>query len=162
MNIEGVLTEGAPESNILNYEASGPGRVLYKMLCDSSRIVLLSMDHSKDRVKAWLARERMTRYADIHCYPPESILSPAEWRIQHLKDLMGIGHHISFYIDSDPTAVAAAMQSGIGALLVGYSGITPGHSDHNGSYSPWYDLVDTIEKQNLLRATKALENDQDG
>jgi len=160
INIEGVLTENSPETNLLSYESSGSGRVLYSLMRDSGRIILLSLDHSKNRVQAWLARERFSRYADVHCYPPDSMLSPAEWRVQHLKDLIGIGHHISFYIDSDPKAVGMALEAGVDALLLATTGVVPG-SDRDKRYSPWYDLVDTIEQQSMLRATRGLEDDPD-
>lgn len=128
-------------------------------LRDASRVLLLSSDPAKDRVKAWLARERFSRYADVHCYPPDSMLSYAEWKVQHVKELIGVGHHIAFYIDSDPAAVQDALEAGVGALLVAYPGVVPGRSAHDHSYSPWYDLVDSIEQQNLLRAAKGVEVD---
>jgi hypothetical protein len=162
MNVEGVLTDSPPNVNILTYEACGSGRVLYNMLRDSSRIVLLSLDHSKERVQAWMARERMTRYADIHCYPTDSILSPSEWRVQHLKDMIGIGHHISFYIDSDPATVGNALGAGINAILVAQAGDVPGKNEKGQAYSPWYDLVETIEQQSLIKAARGIEDDTDG
>lgn len=161
MSIEGVLTDNPPDSNILTYESTGSGKVLYTLLRDTGRIVLLSTDHSKERVQAWLARERFTRYADVHCYPRDSILSPAEWRAQHIKDLMGIGHHISFYIDSDPKTLGMVMESGVDCLLVACPAVSQGFKEKDQGYSPWYDLVETIEKQNTLRAAKDVGDEED-
>lgn len=162
LSVEGVIANAPISDNLLLCESNRDGRVLYTMLRDSARILILSSDPSKDRVKAWLARERLTRYADVHCYPPDSMLSYAEWKIQHVNDLIGVGHHIAFYIDSDPEAVRNALEAGVGAILVAYPGVVPGRSTHEHSYSPWYDLVDSIEQQNLLRATKGTEVEQDG
>ena len=157
MSVEGVLTATPDGSNLLSCESAGDGRTLYMMLRDTSRVLLLSSDPSKERVKAWLSRERLSRYADIHCYPPDSMAPYAEWKVQHVNELIGVGHHIAFYIDSDPSAVQRALEAGVGALLVAYSGVAPGQHSHEHSYSPWYDLVDSIEQQNLLRATKGVE-----
>jgi hypothetical protein len=131
------------------------------MIQDTSRVLLLSSDHSKERVKAWLARERLSRYADVHCYPKDSMFPYSEWKIQHVNELIGVGHHVAFYIDSDPKAVQTALEAGVGAMLVAYPGVVPGRLSHEHSYSPWYDLVDSIERQNLLRASKGVE-EEDG
>lgn len=158
MSITGVLSvEGA--ENLFHCESSLSGRVFYDMIRDTSRVVLLSNDPSKDRAKAWLARERITRYADVHCYRPESLLTPTEWRIQHLRDLIGVGHHISFYIDSDPRAIGMALEAGVGTLLVTSAVGTPGFGAEELKYSPWYDLVDVIERKSLARASSAAEDD---
>jgi hypothetical protein len=109
-----------------------------------------------------MARERLTRYADIHCYPPGSDLNPAEWRIKHLNDMIGIGHHISFYIDSDPATVGRALECGVNALLVAQAGDVPGKSEKEQAYSPWYDLVETIEQQSLIKAARGVEEEIDG
>ena len=162
MNVEGVLTDSPPNANILTYESCGSGRVLYNMFRDSSRLVLLSLDHSKERVQAWLARERLTRYADVHCYPPGSDISPAEWRIKHLNDMIGIGHHISFYIDSDPATVGRALECGVNSLLVAQAGDVPGKSEKEQAYSPWYDLVETIEQQSMIKAARGVEDEING
>lgn len=158
MAIEGVLTEDlSAGSDLLHYESSNQGKVLYNLFRDSARLVLLSTDPSKDRVKAWMARERFTRYADIHCYPIDTLLTPPLWRVQHTKDLVGVGHHISFYVDSDPTAVALALEAGVGAMLVGRPGDSPGKRGDDTAYQPWYALVDSIERQNMLRASRTAE-----
>lgn len=158
MAITGVLSVES-DPNLFYCESSIPGRVFYDMVRDGARVVLLSNDPSKDRTKAWLARERISRYADVHCYPVDSLLSPADWRVQHVKDLIGVGHHISFYIDSDPMAVGRALEAGVGTLLLTASASTPGFDPEGPGYSPWYDLVDVIERQNLVRAAKAVEAD---
>lgn len=160
MSVEGVLTHGSTDTHALNYEASVQGRVLYHALRDSTRLVLLSHDPSKDRVKSWLARERLTRYADVQCRPHDSALTPSEWRIWRLKELISAGHHISFFIDSDPATVSAALETGVGALLVVNSSVIPG--EETPRYAPWYDLVATIERQSLLRASRSVEEDSDG
>ena len=159
MSIEGVLTDAPHEGNLLSCESSGNGRTLYRMIRDASRVLLISSDPSKERVKAWLARERLSRYADVHCYPTDSMLSYTNWKVQHVNDLIGVGHHIAFYIDSDPRAIQTALEAGVGAMLVAYPAVLPGRSSHEHTYSPWYDLVDSIEQQNLLRATKGVEED---
>jgi hypothetical protein len=104
-----------------------------------------------------MARERFSRYADIHCYPADTLLTPALWRVQHAKDLVGVGHHISFFVDCDPTAVAMALEAGIGGMLVARPGDSPGRRDGDMAFTPWYDLVDSIEKQNMLRAARTAE-----
>lgn len=162
MSIDGVLTTENSNENILNTEASNAGKVLYSALRDSSRLLLLSNDSSKDRVKAWLARERFTRYADVHCYPLDTNMTYAEWRVKHIKDLIGVGHSISFFIDADPEAIGKALEVGVNALLVAFPGVIPGRMDKEHEYSPWYSLVDTIEKQSMLRASRFVEDEIDG
>jgi hypothetical protein len=158
MAIEGVLTDAAPrENNLLLADSSTQGKELYQIFRDGARLLMLSEDPEKDRAKAWMARERFSRYADIHCYPVDSMLSPALWRVQHIKDLMGIGHHISFFVDSDPTAVGMVLEAGVGAMLVVRPGDTPGKRGSDMDYQSWQDLVDTIEAQNMLRAMKTVE-----
>lgn len=163
MSIEGVLTDSRADSNILSHDASVSGRVMYQMIRDGSRVLLLSSDHSKDRVKAWLARERFTRYADVHCYPEDSPLGAEAWKVKHIKDLAAAGHHIAFYIDSNPNTIGAALEAGVNALLVAFTGSNMGQGASEHTYSPWYSLVETIEQQGLLRASKSLfEENGDG
>jgi hypothetical protein len=83
-------------------------------------------------------------------------MPPALWRVQHVKDLMGVGHHIAFYIDSRPEIVGAALEAGVMAMLVARPGVTPGFQG-DMRYSPWNDLVATIEQQNMIRAARSLE-----
>ena len=163
MSIEGVLNDGAPNLDLLNSESHDHGKILYNIFRDTSRLLMLSTDPNKDKVKAWMARERFHRYADIHCYPNDTVLSPSEWRAQHVKDLMGIGHHIAFYIDSDPDTVKHVLESGVHALLVTSPGVIPGRFEKDYTYSSWYDLVDSIEKQAAFKAQKTVElEDSDG
>lgn len=159
LSIEGVLTDTSGTGDLLaSAEASTSGKVLYAMLRDTARVVLLSCDTSKDRTAAWLARERFSRYADLHCMPPDTDLSPSAWRVQHARELQGIGHHISFFIDSDPGAVAAALNAGIAGILVAGSAVTPGYRSDDMPYTPWYDLVESIERQKTFRAARSPEN----
>lgn len=160
MSIEGVLNDGAPGSEILNTESTNSGKVLYPIFRDMSRLLLLSSEHNKDKVKAWLARERLHRYADVHCYPNDTVLSPQEWRAQHIMDLVGIGHHIAFYIDSDPETVKMVLEFGVASILVSTPGVLPGRFEKDQAYSSWYDLVDSIERQTALKASKALESEE--
>lgn len=163
MSIEGVLNDGAPGSDILNTESTNSGKILYSIFRDTSRLLLLSDDPNKEKVKAWLARERLNRYADIHCYPNDTVKNPSEWRVQHVKDLMGVGHHIAFYMDSNPETVKMVLESGVAAILVSHPGVIPGRFETGHTYSSWYDLVDSIEQQAALRASRAVENeDSDG
>lgn len=157
MSIEGVLNDGAPGADLLNTESTNSGKILYSIFRDTSRLLLLSTEPSKERVKAWLARERFNRYADVHCYPNDTIRTPQEWRAQHVRDLMGVGHHIAFYIDSDADAVKAVLESGVHGMLVASPGVIPGRFEKDHTYSSWYDLVDSIEQQVALKAAKAME-----
>lgn len=162
LSIEGVLTDTSENNDLLaSAEASNSGKILYAMLRDSARVVLLSADPIKDRVAAWLARERFSRYADLHCYPAGSVLTPAEWRVQHAKDLLGVGHHIAFFIDSDPAVVAQALNAGINGILVAPSSTTPGYRSGDMGYTSWYDLVESIERQKLVRASRSPESTDD-
>ena len=159
MAIEGVLTEELPVgANLLHYESSIQGKELYRIFQDTTRLLMLSQDPDRDRVKAWMARERFSRYADVHCYPEDSLSPFSLWKVEHIRELMGVGHHIAFYIDGDPTAVSMVLEEGVGALLAVRPGDTPGKKD-DMSFTPWLTLVDTIEAQNLLRAEKTVEAD---
>jgi hypothetical protein len=162
MSIDGVLTTENGNENILNTESSNAGKVLYSALKETSRLLLLSNDPSKDRVKSWLARERFTRYADVHCYPIDTNMTYAEWRVKHIKDMIGIGHNISFFIDADPEAVGKALEAGVNSMLVAFPGVIPGRMDKEYEYSPWYSLVDTIEQQSMLRASRFVEDEVNG
>ena len=100
MAIEGVLTEELPVgANLLHYESSIQGKELYRIFQDTTRLLMLSQDPDRDRVKAWMARERFSRYADVHCYPEDSLSPFSLWKVEHIRELMGVGHHIAFYID---------------------------------------------------------------
>lgn len=161
LSIEGVLTDSGPNTDIMYCDASKSGRILYTMLKDSSRVLLVSSEPNVDKVKGWLARERFTRYADLHCYPIVSPLTPPQWKVQHIKDLMGVGHHIEFFIDSDPDTIKMAVEAGVTGVLIAYSGAIPGRIEKDQTYSSWYDLVDTIEAHSALRASRALEDEDD-
>lgn len=157
VSIEGVLTSSPSSGNSLNYEAAVLGRSFYDMIRDGSRLLLLSSDRSKDRTKAWLMREHFSRYSDLHCYPADELRSYSDWKAQHVLDLMGIGHHVSMYIDSDLAAVGKVLEGGVATLLMTYPSARPGQQVGTQSYSPWYDLVESIEHESVLKAAKALE-----
>ena len=159
MSIEGVLNDGSPRTDLLNSESTNAGKIIYGIYRDSSRLLLVSSESNKEKVKAWLARERLSRYADLHCYPKDTIKSPSEWRAQHINDLIGVGHHIAIYIDSDPETVKRVLESGVNCLLAASPGVVPGRFERDHAYSSWYDLVDTIEQQTALRATRAVEDE---
>jgi hypothetical protein len=163
MSIEGVLTEGSTDTNSLNYESSVVGRSLFHSLRPGSRVILLSQDHSKDRVRSWLSRENIVKYSDLICRPLDCPLEPDKWRIQKVKDLIGIGFHIAFFIDSDPHVISSALDAGVCGLLFASSATVPGRNDKSFKYTPWYDLVETIERHSLIRASSDLmENRSDG
>jgi hypothetical protein len=160
VSVEGVLTGTDPSTDIMYCDASKAGRILYQMIRNDSRILLLSSEANVAKVKGWLARERFTKYADVHCYPDDSPLTAAQWKVQHIRDLVGVGHHIEFFIDSDPDTIKMAVESGITGLLMIYSGVLPGRSETSKGYSSWYDLVDTIETHSMLRANKILKDEE--
>lgn len=157
VSIEGVLTSNPPTGNSLNYEAAVMGRSFYDMIRDGGRLLLLSSDRSKDRTKAWLMREHFSKYSDLHCYPADELRTYSEWKAQHVLDLMGIGHHVSLYIDSDIKAVGKVLEGGVATLLMTYPTARPGRHASDQAYSPWYDLVDSIEQESVLKASKAVE-----
>lgn len=161
MSVEGILTEGSTDTHALNYETSGPGRVLFNALRQGSRIILLSQDPSHDRVRAWLSRESLVKYADLHCRPYNSHLSPIDWKLQRLRDLLGVGYHVGMFVDSDPYVVHKALNMGITSLLFSTPSTFPGRQEKDVRYSPWYDLVEAIEHNSLIRATKSVEEDPD-
>jgi hypothetical protein len=153
LTIDGVLSD-APTDNLLTAESSNLGKVLYDIVRGNERVILLADDHDKDRVKAWLARERFTRYGDVHCQPRDSEGLPWEWRVKHVKDMLSVGHHVSFFIDSEPDAIRGILDLGVPALQVVASQGPPGgiHSSES-PYRPWYDLVETVERRSLLQTT---------
>jgi len=117
LSVEGVLTDSGPNTDIMNCDASKSGRILYTMIKNSSRVLLISNENNVAKVKGWLARERFTKYADVHCYPAVSPLTHAQWKVQHVKDLMGVGHHIEFFIDSEPDTIKMAIEAGVTGML---------------------------------------------
>lgn len=161
VSIEGVLTVDPPTGNSLNYEAAVLGRSFYDMVREGSRLLLLSSDRSKGRAKAWLMREHFTRYADLHCYPADELRSYSDWKAQHVIDLLGIGHHVSMYIDSDIEAIRKVLDGGVATMLVTYPSRLPGRQVNEQAYSPWYDLVESIEHESVLKAAKALEGSRE-
>lgn len=152
LTIDGVLST-APTDNLLTVESSQNGKVLYDIVRGNERVILLADDHDKDRAKAWLARERFSRYGDVHCYPKGFEGEPWEWRVKHVKDMLSVGHHVSFYIDAEPDALRGILHLGVPVLQVVEPAGTPGiHSDES-PYRPWYDLVESVERRTLLQAT---------
>lgn len=168
--LEGVLSDPTTSSGtILNSEALNGGKVLYDMLNNpQARIIILSSDPNADAVKAWLIRERMTKFAGVFSYDPGSGLSTDDWKVRKVRDLVGLGHKIAFYIDSNPSNVQAMLEFGVDAMLIGYSSsflgeASGGFSEDDRSYKPWYSLVDTIEQQTMLKTARAAEiGDEDG
>ena len=157
VSIEGVLTAGGSDNNSLTYEAAVPGRAFYDVIHEGSRLMFLSSDPYRDRVAAWLVRERFGKYADLHCIPVDELRPYSDWKAQHVLDLIGIGHHISFYVDSDVHALSAVLSGGVAVMRVAYPTSLPGRSSGGQSYSPWYDLVDSIEQASLAKSVKAVE-----
>lgn len=158
MSVEGVLTDHPASDTVLNYEATATGRLFYNMVKPTARIILLSSDPYIDRVKAWLVRERFTGYAAVYCHPLDSVMGAQAWKAEKVKDLVGLGHHIGFYVDTDPTTVENVLSIGVDSLLVANPSTYPGDREDT-KYSPWYSLVEKVEGQNLARATKMMEEE---
>lgn len=155
MPIEGVLVDRPLYDSMLNYEATDEGRDLFNLLKSQGRLILLSSDPSEDRVKAWLIRERLVGYSQVYVRPANSTVEPNQWRIDRMVEMMGIGHRISYYVDTDPVAIGKAMDLGVTSLLLGIPGTRPGQEKGSAGPSPWYSLVQRVEAQNTLRAEMA-------
>lgn len=161
-NIEGVLADETPDGRILNYEAIKPGRILYLLVRHAARVVIFTTNRDEGAAKAWLVRERMTKFASVHCYDPAVDPDHRKWKMEKLRDLMSLGHHIDFFVDSDPYAIQAAVEMGVNGLLVAYPSAYPGGaSEGEQAYVPWYSLVETIEQQNMRRASIQAETEDD-
>lgn len=167
IGLEGVLSDPTTSSGtILNSEALNGGKVLYDLFKPQARIIILSSDPNEDAVKAWLIRERMTKFAGVFAYDPGSGLSPDDWKVRKVKDLVGLGHKIGFFIDANPSTVQAMLEFGVDALLVGYSAsfigeASGGFAEDDRTYKPWYSLVDTIEQQTMIKTARAAEIGED-
>lgn len=162
ISVDGVMTEHPKSDSILNYEASGPGRVLYDMVKQSCRIVFLASDPYEDRVRSWLIRERFSKFAGLYCHPLDSTETAEEWKVSKTLDLLGVGHHLAFFLSTEPETVKAVLNSGVNAMLVTYTGRTPGQSPYgiSDTYAPWDTLVESIEEQAMLKSAKAAKDEE--
>lgn len=162
ISIDGVLSQRPPQHSILDYEAVAQGRVLFSMIRNSTRVLYLSNDPNEERVRSWLIRERLAPFQALYCYPVESPVLPAEWQVEQVRLLLSQGHHLSFYIGSDPRVVKEVLEQGVDAIMMATTAVVPGDSPYvQGQYTPWYDLVDTIDERELLKSAKAVR-DEDG
>jgi len=153
-----VLSDHPPSDTVLNYEATAAGRLLYNLMKPTSRIILLSSDPYEDRVKSWLVRERFTGYAAVYTHPLGDVRTAKVWKSEKVRDLIGLGHHIGFYLDTDPATIEAVLDLGVDALLVAKPGSLPGDKADT-EYAPWYSLVNKVEEQNMARAMKMMEEE---
>lgn len=150
--IEGVLAE--PGRNwALSSATLSAGRALYNALSIDNRIVLFSSDPYPERTRAWLLKEHFKHFSEVHSPPIDWAESPIDWKVQKVRDLST--GPILFYIDTDPEAVRRVVGEGFAALLPIFPARFPGVGAHR-QYTPWEDLVDTIEEQNLIRASRGL------
>lgn len=161
MPIEGLFVDYPAYDTMLNYEATEHGRSIFNLLKSQARIILLSSDPYADRVKQWLLRERLTGYAMVYSKPVDNQLTPAKWKIEQMTSLMGIGHQFTYYVDTDPAVITAALSEGIAGLLLTIPQKHPGQ-DRPTNPTPWYDLVKRVDEQNAVRAEQAQrESDND-
>lgn len=160
VSIDGVMSQRPPQHSILDFEATPSGRVLFSMIKNSARVLYLSNDPNEERVRSWLVRERLAPFNNLYCYPEESPVSPDEWQVEQVRALLSAGHHLSFYIGGNPQIVRSVLAQGVDAVLVATTAVVPGDSPYvQGQYTPWYDLVETIDERELLRSEKAVRDD---
>lgn len=158
MSVEGVLSDPVlPSMGLINTEASLSGRNLYLALKDTVSIVMVSAEPDADVVKAWLIREHFGKYAGVHPFIPGEGLGVDAWKVKKVSDLIGIGHNISFYIDSSIEAIRGVLDVGVTGILVARSGELPGRAEQE--YQSWYDLTESLDRHEALRAARILEEE---
>lgn len=153
LSVDGVLAHTPEGANLLHYESAPEGRILYDTLKHTSRVILLCSDSYEERVVSWLIRERFSKYAGLYCYPLDSGLTPEEWKVAKILDLIGIGHSLAFFVSANPATVQQALDVGVSSMLVAYSSVIPGKSQHiKDSYPSWDTLVESIEDHAMRKS----------
>jgi len=164
LSIEGVLSTSKPGQRLLNNDTIESGRLFYEFLKPSARIILLSSERDDSMVRSWLVRERFNRYAGLHCYPGDNLDGYDSWKVQQIGWLISRGHHIGYYVDTSPGVVRDVMLQGVTSILLTYPAVYAGTGlrPNDRTYVGWEDLVETVEEQNMLRATVGVGGEDDG
>jgi hypothetical protein len=148
--IEGVLAEPGP-AWALRAATLFSGRQIYNAFLTDHRIVLLSSEPDPERYRSWLLKEHFRHFSEVHAIPADSPDTVQNWKVQKVRELSA--GPIMFYVDSDPAVISRVVADGVPTLLAVNPATFPGKGS-GGRYTPWDELVGTIEEQNLIRAIR--------
>lgn len=153
MSIEGVLIEsqdlktGLPSQN---------GHMLYDNLAQGYAIALLTY-HQRDLVDTWLAKEGIRGFATVLSYASSNqVLSLSEWKATQVRQFQQNGSAVSWFIDTDPSAIEAVYLEGVPTMMLSNPRFTRPEfrPDAEHRVRPWNQLVTTIESDRMLKLAK--------
>lgn len=142
MVVEGVLRNSGTDAQ---FET---GWALYQSLVPNSRLFLMSHEWTAPEMDVWLQRRHLTGHLDyLHCPIP----GPAG-RIDALARIKS--WRVNLVIEPDPACAALELAEGWNTLLHTHAAYTrpEWRPDYQGTPRPWDQMVEGIEKNQLLHA----------
>lgn len=153
MTIEGVLTETHDLKSTL---PSQSGRLLYENLIQGYAVILLT-HHDRELVDTWLRKEGIKGFATVLSFASTSTaMSLNGWKAYQVRSFIQTGTPVSWFVDTDPEAIALVFTEGVATLLVSspYYTRPEFRPDVTRHVRKWDELVTTIEHEKLLKSTK--------
>jgi len=125
---------------------------LYKGLATEFRSVILSTLEREEAMR--LLRLYGVRY-DILLTKDDSILSDVAWKVHAVRECLGVGWRIGFFLDCDPSAVREIFAMGVSSLLLTHHMLRPAWLPSDGPPREWEALVAFQEAQDERSADRA-------
>ena len=138
ITIEGILKADNQDGII------GEGTRLYYALSEHYRIILTSEEGDPRKLEHWLKSNGFNEHSQV-------LIGEA---VPILNKLRSGGTALSLFLSPNPDTIRRAMQAGIASILF----LHPRYShpsfrpDWDGLPRPWDELVDEVEKQNIMKA----------
>jgi hypothetical protein len=117
---------------------------LFSALGASFRTVILSTWPRPDAQRA--LRLNHLRYDNL-VNKDDSVLDTVSWKLTMVREIMGMGWPLAFYLDSDPVVVREVFALGVTTLLLTHRALRPAWLPSDEAPRAWEDLVAFQEAQ---------------
>lgn len=142
-----------PAESLPLRQPDSDGRNIWSMFHESNygRICLVvNEDYDKELLEEWLKREGFK--PSFYEFIGEDKPSLQAERIHRLSAVFGKAR---WYIDNDPEVCAQTLKLGIPTLMVATPYIIRPEWAGDKALKPWDTLVEEVNRQHMIRATKA-------
>ena len=153
MAVEGVLVESQDLKTGLPSQA---GHMLYDNLLAGYSIVLVT-HHERELVDTWVRKEGIRNFATLLSYAESNqVLTLSEWKAYQVRQFLQDGTPVSWFVDTDPTAIEAVFMEGVPTMMLSSPHYTRPEfrPDATHRVRPWNELVTTIESDRMLKVAK--------
>lgn len=145
-----------PGPDVISRQPSAEGRFLWKAfhtISGGNMAIVCDEEYPSHLFEAWLVRERL-KASTYHFLDTKDPAAKAE-KVHLFSNTFG---RANWYIDIDPRTVALTISKGIPSLLVGAPYTIRPEWETEKPITPWSDLVEEADRQNLRKAQKSWSN----